>query len=117
MMKPAAVPTTIQEAIEMNEMHLLAISGKRRRDELSKEWRITEREDYAERQAKRNAIFDKIANREDWKAPIACWIERSEFEECGMACWYFTGTKLRISKRSGSKVFVEAAGYYSHGWA
>jgi hypothetical protein len=67
---------------------------------------------YDRHQAERTAVFNTVANRDNWKLPIAAWIEADQFNACRQAVMFFTGSELKITKTRGGQVFVEAAGYY-----
>jgi len=68
--------------------------------------------DYEINQAKRTEIFNQVANKANWKLPVAAWIEADQFNACRQAVIFFTGSELKITKTRGGQVFVEAAGYY-----
>jgi hypothetical protein len=64
-------------------------------------------------QAARVEIFNRIANRENWKMPIAAWIDAADFAECSEAAVWFTGASLKIEARQGERILVTAPGYYA----
>jgi hypothetical protein len=68
--------------------------------------------DYEINQAKRTEIFNQVANKANWKLPVAAWIEADQFNACRQAVIFFTGSELKITKTRGGQVFVEAVGYY-----
>jgi hypothetical protein len=70
--------------------------------------------DYAANQAKRQAWFDKIANKKNWKNPIKAWIDPKDFEDCSQASIFFTGAPLTIiGTNAENKIQVVAPGYYA----
>jgi hypothetical protein len=77
-------------------------------------WQMTPSANFDAEQAERVAVFDKIAPRDNWKAPIDAWIAESDFRECSEAAVWFTGAKIEIVERDGGdRVRVVGPGYYA----
>jgi hypothetical protein len=64
----------------------------------------------------RVAIFNRIANRENWKMPIAAWIDRADFTDCYEAAVWFTGGGIQIAQHAENtdRVLVVGNGYYAN---
>jgi hypothetical protein len=69
---------------------------------------------YDANQKARTEVFNKIANRENWKAGINAWIREADFDECKEAAVFFTGGPIEIVQRVGGSVRVVGLGYYHH---
>lgn len=69
---------------------------------------------YAENDAKRQAWFDKIKNKKNWKGRILVWIDEADFADCDQASIHFTGGSLEIVGNKPGKLRVWSAGYYTH---
>lgn len=65
-----------------------------------------------EEKAQHIKFFDMIKNKLDWKTPIKASIRPQDYDGCAAACWYFTGSALRIRTTINGRHVVEAAGYY-----
>ena len=57
------------------------------------------------------AMFDCIAPKDDWKAPIDTWIDQGEFTIASAAVRFFTSTELTITVRLRDRIRVQADGY------
>ncbi len=56
-------------------------------------------------------IFNQIQNKEDWKAPIRCWVNRDQIELVKESIMFFTGTETEIASESYGKHLIHSIGY------
>lgn len=80
-------------------------------------WKLNYETTHAEqdsRQALRDAIFNKICPKGNWKMPIDAWIAPEDFNECNLACQWFTGGYLSVVSTFGSMIQVRSGGYYAN---
>lgn len=70
--------------------------------------------DYTANQAKRLAVFDKIAPAGNWKAAIWAVIDADEFADANKAAIWFTGAPIEVARKlPAGKLAVKGAGYYA----
>lgn len=71
---------------------------------------------YEAEQAERVAVFNKIADKANWKKPIDAKIDEADLAECEQAAIWFTGGPIKVIARwpRSKKVTVWGGGYYQH---
>lgn len=68
---------------------------------------------YDDNQKAREQWFNIIADKNNWKNPIRCWIGIDELEDCNQASIFFTGAPLKVEKISECICLVTSPGYYA----
>jgi len=59
-------------------------------------------------------VFDRVADPEDWRGPIRCWIPHDLFKAAAAAVEFFTCTELKVvagPQALTGCILVEADGY------
>jgi len=57
-------------------------------------------------------IFNRVANPDDWKAPISAWVDAAEVDNVVQAIGYFTATVAKVAwGLKPGKAYVTSVGY------
>lgn len=63
-------------------------------------------------QKQHQAAFNKVANKQDWRAPIDAVVKVEDFESIAEAVMFFTATQLRVDENLGNgMVRAKSPGY------